>query len=89
MSEVLRANPHVLAAAHGEFTTLLDIDRGHYYSLNETGGMIWDLLSDGSTETAILNRLMERFDGAEDVVLANIKQVIGRLQAAGLVERVA
>ena len=39
---------HVSSARHGDTTVLLDVNRGRYYTLNQVGGRIWELLARGS-----------------------------------------
>lgn len=64
---------------------LLDLASGMYFGLNEVGARLWALLAeDGSLDHAA-QRLEREFDVAPDVLRADLSQLLGEMQAKGLV----
>jgi len=59
---ILRTAEHVVSTQQAGATILLDVRGGEYYTLNEVGGRIWALLSEGATVTAVVERLAGEFE---------------------------
>jgi hypothetical protein len=76
----------VLGTRQGDTTVLLDVNGGMYYTLNEVGGRVWDLLGEGLTMRAIVERLVEEYDVPLDRLDADVRALLDRLRAAKLVE---
>ena len=85
-AERLTPLPHVVAAAQGGRTVLLDVERGRYYTLDEVGGRIWGLLGEGSTCAAIVDALRREYDVEASRVEADVASLLAQLRDAGLVE---
>ena len=80
-------------AAGVEFQALADgsgvlVDgAGNSYALNATGVEVWQLC-DGQTDVAaMVERLMERYDAAEEDVRGGVETLLGELEGLGVVER--
>jgi len=72
--------------ADGE-AVLLDIESGEYFALNSVGSRIWEL-SDGTRSTAeIVSVICDEFDVAEDVAMADVREVLDELEKEKLVAR--
>jgi hypothetical protein len=54
--------PHVVSARAGDATVLMDREREIYFTLNEIGGRVWELVGDGATITEIVDQLAEEYD---------------------------
>jgi hypothetical protein len=67
-------------------TVLLDVKRGMYYTLNEVGGRIWELLGTDIAVSAIVAQLQEEYDVATERLVFDTAAVIDRLIQARLVE---
>lgn len=76
----------VVGTRQGDTIVLLDINGGMYYTLNEVGGRIWDLLGDGLATPAIVERLVEEYDVPLERLDTDVRALIDRLRAAKLVE---
>jgi hypothetical protein len=71
--------------ADGE-AVLLDIESGAYFSLDPVGSRIWELC-DGTRSTAeIVSVICDEFDVAEDVAMADAREILDELQSEKLVE---
>lgn len=84
--ERLTPLPHVVAAAQGGRTVLLDVERGRYYTLDEIGGRIWGMLGEGTSRAGIVEALRREYDVEASRVEADVAALLGQLRGAGLVE---
>jgi hypothetical protein len=75
----------VLGTRQGDTTVLLDVNGGMYYTLNEVGGRIWELLGAGVEVPAIVQRLQEEYDVEPETLAADTAGLIDRLLRANLV----
>lgn len=75
----------VLGTRQGDTTVLLDVNGGMYYTLNEVGGRIWELLGDGVAVPAIVERLQAEYDIAPETLAADAAGLIDRLLVAKLI----
>lgn len=80
---------HVVGTRARDVVVLLDPRGGQYYSLNDVGGRIWELLERPRTIEAVRARLAEEYDVVADVLLADVRRAIDELQALGIVTPVA
>ena len=84
-SNRLIASPRVSRATqHGE-TMLLDLAGGSYYTLNESGAFVWELLRRGTTLGEIVDALEERYDAPREQIAADASTMTTELIAASLV----
>ncbi len=84
--ERLTPLPHVVAAAQGGRTVLLDVERGRYYTLDEVGGRIWGMLGEGTSRAGIVEALRLEYDVEASRVEADVAALLAQLRGAGLVE---
>ncbi|HEY9428117.1 MAG TPA: PqqD family protein [Gemmatimonadaceae bacterium] len=82
----LRANPAALSTTGPTGAiAILDAERGQFYSLNEVGGRVWELLRDGATFGAIVDRLCGEYDAAPETIGADVERLLVQLASVGLV----
>lgn len=72
------------APADGE-TVLLDLASGAYFTLNETGTLIWERLAAGATPEELATALAEAFAVAHEVARRDVDALVAELLEAGLV----
>jgi hypothetical protein len=70
-----------------EETVLLSLETQRYYSLNETGSRVWELLSDGQDVDAIATAITEEWDTTHEEALDYVRSFLDELNEEGLVER--
>ena len=70
-------------------TVLLSLETQHYYSLNETGSRVWELLAEGHTVGEIAEAITREWDTDHDEALAYVQSFLEELREEGLVETVA
>jgi hypothetical protein len=64
---------------------LLDLAGERYYSLDDVGTRIWQLLSEQSDVSTLLERLLDLYDVDRGSLTRDLSSFFDRLAAAGLV----
>ncbi|QDX25126.1 PqqD family protein [Sphingomonas suaedae] len=82
----LRRSPTAMSSELPDGFVIMDIESGHYFSLNETGSAIWGALENPVTEGEIVDRLCERFDIPADTCRAKVADFLDRLGRFRIVE---
>lgn len=85
LSDRLIASPRVSRATQHGQTMLLDLSGGAYYTLNESGAIIWDMLKQGTTLGEIVDALEARYDAPRDQIALDASAMTTELMAASLV----
>lgn len=75
----LVVSPHVRTKVLGEDTVLLDLQHGEYYTLNATGGLVWQRLQQGVQIDAIVEELNAEYGVAVDTVALDVAGVVAEL----------
>ena len=73
------------ATGQGGHTVLLDYAGGQYYGLDEVGTRIWELVREGSSLGAIVDRLADEYEAPRDVLHADASALLAELVARRLV----
>jgi hypothetical protein len=81
-----RAAPDALAATLSDGAVLLNLRTKRYYSLNETGTRIWQLLLEGRTEEEIVQTLTAEYDVEATIANQEMQTVIASLRDSALIE---
>lgn len=55
-------------------------------TVNEVGKFLWDELLNEVDEEKLINRVLEEYEVDEDTAALDVKEFIGQLQAAGIIE---
>lgn len=69
-----------------EESVLLSLETQQYYTLNETGSRIWELLSSGHDAEAIASAITEEWATTHDEALEYVHSFLQELSDEGLVE---
>lgn len=64
---------------------LLHLDTGAYYSLNETGALMWQGLVDGRPYSSIIANVIDAYDVDERTAQQDFERLINELAAQGLI----
>lgn len=67
-------------------SVLLSLETQQYYTLNETGSRIWELLSSGHDAEAIASAITEEWDTTHDEALEYVRSFLQELSDEGLAE---
>ena len=83
----IRRGRSVLSQALDEETVLLDLERGHYFCLNQTGTQIWSWLGDdGATLGHLVDRLSSEYRVSRSKAEADLVALLTDLHVQGLIE---
>jgi Coenzyme PQQ synthesis protein D (PqqD) len=66
-------------------SVLLDVDSGEYFSLNEVGGLVWDLCDGSHSVASMVDAICEQYDVESSVVLNDATELLESLSGAGLI----
>lgn len=78
----------VIAQPNGESTVLFHMESGRYFSLNDTGVVVWSLCDGTKTAAQIVDLMSEEFDAAPEVLQEDVSELLKELTGRGLVEAV-
>ena len=88
-SRVRRTSDAFVDAEIDDELVFMDVEKGQFYGLKETGLAVWRLLGDDGawvTVGALVRTLTEEFEVDEDTCLRDLTVLLEDLSAAGLVE---
>lgn len=86
--ETYKARDDVVMAELGDGeTALLDQASMRYFTLNETGRVIWDRLKDGATVPRIVEALVSAFEVTPEEARDSLQEFLEDLLAEGLVRK--
>jgi hypothetical protein len=77
--------PSVISEIVDNEAIIVNLDNGAYYSLRDTGCVIWRLLEQGATTAQVVTQLSQQYGGETAVVITAVQQLIAELQAEALV----
>jgi outer membrane protein assembly factor BamB len=78
-------NPPVVAETLEGEATIVDLDSGTYYALNESGSLIWDRLTSGWVLEGISAELRERYELSEDTADSDLQALVTELLERNLI----
>ena len=84
MTRYQRAPGAASAEVDGEVVVLSPADL-RYHALNDPSAAIWELLEEPSTQSEVVDRLLETFEVARDQCDADVAAHLRELQELGLV----
>ncbi len=79
------SGPNVVHQTINGETIVLDLEKGHYYSLLKSSVMIWEGVEKGMTLGEIVDLLHTRFEAATDRLRAVVETMVRQLVDEGLV----
>lgn len=65
----------------------LDLTRGVYVAVNESGAALWPTLAEGTTRAALVSVLTDRFGLGADAAASDVDAFLASLEGQGLLER--
>jgi hypothetical protein len=86
MARAFRLRPSTVHERFGDETVILNLESGSYYSIQGTGNAIWELVSNGTSETVTRRRIQEDFVGPSEHIAGAVSAFIDQLVAEALVD---
>ncbi|MFN2398045.1 MAG: PqqD family protein [Gemmatimonadaceae bacterium] len=84
-----RTSAEAASAIMQDGAVVLHMGTKRYYSLNESGALIWSLLEQNISEEEIVNRLVSRYEVDGNVAADALASLVVKLADANLVQPVA
>lgn len=88
---LFRAKPQVLFQQVDDEGVLLSLEEEVYFGVNESAARVWQLLQDGPcSEPSLIAHLASTYpDAPRNVLATDVAELLGELEANGLLLRVA
>ena len=67
---------------------VLNLDSGHYYSLNKTGSVVWSILSESKPLQEAIERIVEKYNIPHKSAEEDVMSLLKMLQKEGLISSV-
>jgi hypothetical protein len=80
-----RAIPDALVATLSDGAVLLNLQTKRYFSLNETGARIWELVQQAAEEESIVATLIREYEVDEAAAGAEVRRILDELIEAQLI----
>lgn len=87
LSDCLRHSEHVIAQRSGSDVVLFHMESGEYYSLNELGAMIWELMDGRRPIGEVADVLETEYDAPRELILEDCRELIASLMKNDLLLR--
>lgn len=85
---LVRVSSNQVYSRLGDEVAILELDRGVYYGLNDTGSFLWNLMQQPVRVNEMRAALVEEFDVDADTAEKDLLRVLADLRDAGLIEHV-
>ncbi len=82
--KVKQSSEQVHCDIQGE-KAILHTETGIYYTLNEVGSFIWDLIQEEKTLEDLIDKITSEFDVEKETAAQDLKELIADLEKEGLV----
>ena len=80
-----QVHPEAFATEVDDQVVILDYESGTYFTLNEVGSRIWQLVAQGNTVRAIQEQLLQEYEVSEDQLHQDLLNILSQLRAKGLI----
>ena len=80
-----RAIAEALVATLSDGAVLLNLQTKRYFSLNETGTRIWEMVQQTADEDSIVATLLTEYDVEEPMARSEVKRILDELIEAQLI----
>jgi hypothetical protein len=78
-------SPHVVAETLDGEATIVDLESGTYYALNESGSVIWDELTRGADRGAVTNTVASTYGLDDDEASRIVEELTAKLSGQNLI----
>jgi Coenzyme PQQ synthesis protein D (PqqD) len=80
-----RAIPEALVATLSDGAVLLNLQTKRYFSLNETGTRIWELVQQAAEEESIVATMIREYEVDEATASTEVRRILDELIEAQLI----
>jgi hypothetical protein len=86
MDSIVVASPRQVSSVVGSETVILELEKGVYFSLADTGSRIWELLQEPRPIAEIREVIVEEYEVGSVPAAADLLSLLGEMRDRGLVE---
>lgn len=80
-----QVHPEAFTTEVDDRIVILEYESGTYFTLNEVGSRIWQLLAQGNTVQAIRDQLLQEYEVSKERLEQDLLGILKQLQAKGLI----
>lgn len=80
-----RSIPEALVATLSDGAVLLNLQTKRYFSLNETGTRIWELVQQTADEETIVTTMLREYEVEESLARIEVRRILDELIEAQLI----
>jgi hypothetical protein len=84
LSRRVVATPDTLSAPADDELVFLSLDRGKYFGLDDVGAVVWRRLTESSSISEAVDRLVEEFDVERETLERDVAGLVEELVEKGL-----
>lgn len=85
MESVIVQNKNMdVSDLNGEMV-MMNLEKGEYFVLNDTGSRIWNIISEPKTIKQIVSELLEEYSIDDDICRDNVLEYLGKLYYAEII----
>ena len=85
-TSIVTVSKSQLSVAGPDVTVILDPASSTYFSLDGVGLRVWDLIQEPRRVSDVCELLLDEFEVLPHVMMADLKVLLGELDAAGLID---
>jgi hypothetical protein len=77
--------PQIVSETIDGEVVIVNLDKGHYYSLVKTGSDVWERIEQGHSQERILEAMLDKYTGNSEEIQEAVNNFIHQLQEAGII----
>jgi hypothetical protein len=85
LSMKIRKNDGLLVSAIAEEMVIMSTDNEQYYTLDEVGSRIWQLLDEEVSVDGLCSRLLSEYDVDDEVCRAEVTEFLNKMSGMDLI----
>lgn len=85
LTTLISKNTGIISSKMDNDVVMMSIEKGNYYGLNEVGAEIWEILDEPLTVTALCDKLMAKFEVAQEQCEKEVIAYLDKLLIEGLI----
>jgi hypothetical protein len=85
MQNFFQIAPQVLRELIDGEVVIINMQSGSYYSLTDTGAIVWEMLEQAWGQADMLDRLVAQYDAEADTIAQSLDQILDQLQNENLI----
>jgi myo-inositol-1-phosphate synthase len=85
INDSIKKNPDIACSKLDDEEVLLNVETGDYYTLNNTGSVLWEMLDSAKNVSELVDSFAKRYALDKDKAEVDVLRLLNDLAAEGLV----